>query len=111
MRKKQASTLDNRYIIMIENAFYYCNPPENKGIERNALSPLHEYIKKILYKDLNKLCVEKILRQMRKMNWEDPETRDFCIRCMTAAWNVRYNSIHCLANLVSGLSLYYVNKS
>jgi regulator of nonsense transcripts 2 len=60
MRKKQVSNLDNRYTIMIENTYYYCNPPESKQIERNVSSPLHEYIKKILYKDLNKLCVEKV---------------------------------------------------
>jgi regulator of nonsense transcripts 2 len=46
---------------------------------------------------------------MRKLNWDDEETRQFAIKCLTAAWNVIYNSIHCLANLVSGLSLYYVS--
>ena len=60
MRKKQALQLDGRYSIMIENAFYYCNPPENKQIEKKVRSPIHEYIKKLLYKDLNKLCVEKV---------------------------------------------------
>ena len=54
MRKKQAMSLDGRYTIMIENAFYYCNPPENKQIEKKVLNPLHEYIKKLLYKDMNK---------------------------------------------------------
>lgn len=110
MRKKQAAmSMDNRYVIMIENTFYYCNPPETKSmVERKAEPPLHVYIRKVLYKDLNKLCVEKVLRTMRKLNWEDEETRKFSVRCLTDAWNVRYNSIHCLANLVSGLSLYYV---
>lgn len=62
MRKKQAAmSMDSRYTIMIENAFYYCNPPDNKNVEKKVKSPLHEYIKKILYKDLNKLCVEKVI--------------------------------------------------
>lgn len=107
MRKKQAMAMDSRYTIMIENAFYYCNPPENKQIEKAVRSPMHEYIKKLLYKDLNKLCVEKVLKQMRKINWKDSDLFLFAVRCLTAAWNVRYNSIHCLANLVSGLALYY----
>jgi regulator of nonsense transcripts 2 len=65
MRKKQAAmSMDNRYTIMIENAFYYCNPPESKQVEKKEASPLHEYVKKILYKDLNKLNVEKV-----KLNW------------------------------------------
>ena len=45
---------------------------------------------------------------MRKINWKDPDLFLYAVRCLTAAWNVRYNSIHCLANLVSGLALYYV---
>ena len=108
MRKKQAMSLDGRYTIMIENAFYYCNPPENKQIEKKVLNPLHEYIKKLLYKDLNKLCVEKILRQMRKLNWNDEETKQYAIKCLIAIWNVKYNTVHCMANLVSGLALYHV---
>ena len=59
MRKK-ALAMDGRYSIMIENAFYYCNPPENKQAETKVRSPIHEYIKKLLYKDLNKLNVEKV---------------------------------------------------
>jgi regulator of nonsense transcripts 2 len=60
MRKKKALQLDSRYSIMIENAFYYCNPPENRQVEKKIRSPIHEYVKKLLYKDLNKLCVEKV---------------------------------------------------
>ena len=110
MRKKQAMSLDSRYTIMIENVFYYCNPPESKQTEKKVRNPMQEYIVKLLYKDLNKLCVEKILRQMRKINWADEELKQFTIKCLIAAWNVRYNSVHCMANLVSGLALYYVRK-
>ena len=46
---------------------------------------------------------------MRRINWDDEELKSFAVNCLTAAWNVRYNSIHCLANLVSGLALYHVN--
>jgi regulator of nonsense transcripts 2 len=60
MRKKQATSMDGRYSIMVENAFYYCNPPESKQDEKKVKSPIHEYIKKLLYKDLNKLNVEKV---------------------------------------------------
>ncbi|RNA18662.1 regulator of nonsense transcripts 2 isoform X1 [Brachionus plicatilis] len=108
MRKKQAAmSMDSRYTIMIENAFYYCNPPDNKQVEKKAPCPLHEYVKKILYKELNKLCVERVLRQMRKLDWHDQHVKSMAIQCLTSASNVRYNSIHCLANLVSGLALYY----
>lgn len=109
MRKKQASAMDNRYTIMIENAFYYCNPPENKQIEKKVKIPQHEYIRHLLTKELNKLTVEKVLRQMRKINWKDDDMYDFAVRYLTDASNVKYNAVHCLANLASGIASYYVS--
>jgi regulator of nonsense transcripts 2 len=45
---------------MIENAFYYSNPPETKAVTQEQLPPMHIYIRKLLYKDLNKATVEKV---------------------------------------------------
>lgn len=109
MRKKQAVAMDKKYTIMIENAFYYCNPPENKQVEKKVRIPIHEYIKKLLFKDLNKITVEKVLRQMRKINWKDEDIHEYAVKCLIAGYHVRYNSIHCLASLVAGLASYYVS--
>ena len=68
--------------------------------------PLQEYIRKLLYKDLSKVTTEKVLRQMRKLPWQDTEVKDYVICCMINIWNVKYNSIHCVANLLAGLVLY-----
>lgn len=32
--------------------------------------------------------------------------KDYVICCMINIWNVKYNSIHCVANLLAGLVLY-----
>lgn len=68
--------------------------------------PLQEYVRKLLYKDLSKVTTEKVLRQMRKLPWQDQEVKDYVICCMINIWNVKYNSIHCVANLLAGLVLY-----
>ena len=34
---------------------------------------MHEYIRKLLFKDLSKTTVEKVLKQMRKLPWDTPE--------------------------------------
>ncbi|NWX52812.1 RENT2 protein, partial [Turnix velox] len=47
-----------------------------------------------------------VLRQMRKLPWQDAEVKDYVICCMINIWNVKYNSIHCVANLLAGLVLY-----
>uniref|UniRef100_A0A4W5NFG3 Regulator of nonsense transcripts 2 n=1 Tax=Hucho hucho TaxID=62062 RepID=A0A4W5NFG3_9TELE len=106
MRKKQAQHLDARYVTMVENAYYYCNPPPMEKTVRMKRPPLQEYIRKLLYKDLSKVTTEKVLRQMRKLPWQDPESKGYLICCMVNIWNVKYNSIHCVANLLAGLVAY-----
>lgn len=106
MRKKQAQHLDARYVTMVENAYYYCNPPPIEKTVKKKRPPLQEYIRKLLYKDLSKVTTEKVLRQMRKLPWQDPEIKSYLICCMVNIWNVKYNSIHCVANLLAGLVAY-----
>ncbi|XP_069764574.1 regulator of nonsense transcripts 2 isoform X4 [Narcine bancroftii] len=106
MRKKQAMHLDARYVTMVENAYYYCNPPPVEKTVRKKRPPLQEYIRKLLYKDLSKVTTEKVLRQMRKLAWHDLEVKEYVINCMINIWNVKYNSIHCVANLLAGLVPY-----
>ena len=39
MRKKQAMHLDARYVTMVENAYYYCNPPPaEKTVKKKRLT-------------------------------------------------------------------------
>ncbi|TRZ02758.1 hypothetical protein DNTS_029156 [Danionella cerebrum] len=107
MRKKQAQHLDVRYVTMVENAYYYCNPPPIEKTVRRRRPPLQEYIRKLLYKDLSKVTTEKVvLRQMRKLPWQDIDVKSYLICCMVNIWNVKYNSIHCVANLLAGLVAY-----
>uniref|UniRef100_A0A3B3CUM1 UPF2 regulator of nonsense mediated mRNA decay n=1 Tax=Oryzias melastigma TaxID=30732 RepID=A0A3B3CUM1_ORYME len=106
MRKKQAQHLDARYVTMVENAYYYCNPPPIEKTVKKKRPPLQEYIRKLLYKDLSKVTTEKVLRQMRKLPWQDPDVKSYLICCMVNIWNVKYNSIHCVANLLAGLVAY-----
>lgn len=107
MRKKSALHLESRYTTMIENAFYYSNPPETQQSAQKIRPPMHEYIRKLLYKDLSKVTTEKVLRQMRRLPWDDPEIAFYATKCLIAVWNVRYNSIHCAANLLAGLAPYH----
>lgn len=60
MKKKSALNLDSRYKAMIENAFYYSNPPASLTIAREVRPPKHEFVRKLLYKDLNKVTTEKV---------------------------------------------------
>lgn len=43
---------------------------------------------------------------MRKLPWHDSDLKSYLICCMVNIWNVKYNSIHCVANLLAGLVAY-----
>ena len=34
---------------------------------------LHEYVRKLIYRDLSKTTTEKVLKQLRKMDWNNVE--------------------------------------
>ncbi|XP_020615608.1 regulator of nonsense transcripts 2-like isoform X2 [Orbicella faveolata] len=107
MRKKAVQNLDSRQLTLIENAFFYCNPPEKQKVSQKERPPMHEYIRKLLYKDLSKTTTEKVLRQIRKLPWNEPQTALYVIKCLIRVWNIKYNSIHCAANLLAGIVQYY----
>lgn len=118
MRKKSVMPLDSRYTTMIENAFYYCNPPEIAPTVKKERPPMHEYIRKLLYKDLTKNIEKgaekypsstKVLRQMRKLDWDDSETAAYITKCLTGVWNVKFYNIRCVANLLACLVSYQEN--
>lgn len=53
--------LDARYVTMVENAYYYCNPPPAEKAVKKKRPPLQEYVRKLLYKDLSKVTTEKVV--------------------------------------------------
>lgn len=61
MRKKNVMHLDGRHVTMIENAFYYCNPPEVQKSQEKARPPMQEFTRKLIFKDLSKVTTEKVV--------------------------------------------------
>lgn len=93
MRKKAVMALDSRYVTQIENAYYHVNPPETIAIPRKERPVLHQFIRKSLYQDLQKNNTDKILRLMRKLDWNNEEVSAYAIKCLTNAHNVKYFNI------------------
>lgn len=110
MRKKAAMSMDSRYSMMIENAYYIANPPDAPLHQnRKVRPPLHQYVRKLLFTDLCKTTVEKVLKQIRKLNWEDPEESAYAVKCLGAIWNIKYFNIRYAASLLAGLVSYHVS--
>merc|ERR1719402_1751216 len=107
LRKKTAVALDSRYTTMIENAYYLVSPPEHVVESRKERPVMHQYIRKVIYNDLCKTNTEKILRQMRKLDWDDPEVANYVIKCLVNVFNVKYFNIRYVASLLAGLVQYH----
>ena len=69
VRKKRVQHLDGRQRTMIESALYYANPPEVSQLVREKRPPLHDYIRRLLYKDLTKATTEKVVDWERVSRW------------------------------------------
>ncbi|KAF8249872.1 ARM repeat-containing protein [Wilcoxina mikolae CBS 423.85] len=93
--------------IAIENAFYYVNPPERPAIVQKQRSIMELFVRKLIYLDLTKRNYVKILKQLRKLHWEDEAIVKMLKKFFTKIWKVRYNNIHILAIIVGALSRYH----
>lgn len=105
MRLKKAMTLDSRHAAQIENCYFLVKPPENSSkIKTKQRTPTQKYIRYLIFQELHRGNVEKILKYLRRLNWEDPDVSGYVIRCLTKAYVFRWHLIRSLADLLAALS-------
>ncbi|KAF9596961.1 hypothetical protein IFM89_014605 [Coptis chinensis] len=105
MRLKNVKNLDPRHSTLVENAYYLCKPPERSARVSKTRPPLHQYIRKLLFTDLDKSSIEHILRQLRKLPWNECEP--YLIKCFMKVHKGKYSQVHLIASLTAGLSRYH----
>nr|GEU67610.1 regulator of nonsense transcripts UPF2 [Tanacetum cinerariifolium] len=105
MRLKNVKNLDPRHSTLVENAYYLCKPPERSARVSKVRPPLHQYIRKLLFSDLDKSSIEHVLRQLRKLPWSECES--YLLKCFLKVHKGKYGQIHLIASLTAGLSRYH----
>ncbi|XP_022746547.1 regulator of nonsense transcripts UPF2-like isoform X2 [Durio zibethinus] len=105
MRLKNVKNLDPRHSTLVENAYYLCKPPERSARVSKVRPPLHQYIRKLLFTDLDKSSIEHVLRQLRKLPWSVCES--YLLKCFMKVHKGKYGQIHLIASLTAGLSRYH----
>ncbi|XP_057981862.1 regulator of nonsense transcripts UPF2 isoform X1 [Malania oleifera] len=105
MRLKNVKNLDPRHSTLVENAYYLCKPPERSARIAKVRPPLHQYVRKLLFSDLDKTSIEHVLRQLRKLPWGECEA--YLLKCFMKVHKGKYGQIHLLASLTAGLSRYH----
>ncbi|KAK7281415.1 hypothetical protein RIF29_09392 [Crotalaria pallida] len=105
MRLKNVKNLDPRHSTSVENAYYLCKPPERSARVAKVRPPLHQYIRKLLFSDLDKSTIEHVLRQLRKLPWSECEP--YLLKSFMKVHKGKYGQIHLIASLAAGLSRYH----
>ncbi|CAA6669823.1 unnamed protein product [Spirodela intermedia] len=105
MRLKNVKNLDPRHSTLVENAYYLCKPPERSHRVSKVRPPLHQYIRKLLFTDLDKSSADRVLRQLRKLPWNDCEP--YILKCFLKVHRGKYSQVHLIALLTVGLSRYH----
>ncbi|KAH6571579.1 hypothetical protein BASA60_007103 [Batrachochytrium salamandrivorans] len=106
-RKKNSHHLASRYIFMIDNALYECNPPEFIAKAKKQRPPIVMYLRKLIYRDLDLTSARNVLRLLRKANWNDELVRKTLTKLFTKIWRVKYSNLGLMAFLSSELSRFY----
>ncbi|ORX47013.1 ARM repeat-containing protein [Hesseltinella vesiculosa] len=107
MRKKNVQHLDNRQVLMVENAYYMANPPERTAVVEKQRPPMELYIRNLIYLELTKKSMDKSLKSLRKLSWDDPAIQHLMNKIFQKVWKVKYSNVHLLAILASGLNKYH----
>ncbi|KAF9209638.1 hypothetical protein BGZ59_010023, partial [Podila verticillata] len=110
-KKKAALHLEPRFLLMIDNAYYQCNPPEQTTRQKREIPPIEQFIRKLLYLDLSKKNVETTHKLLRKLDWSNPQIYSLVVRLFTKIWKIKFSNIHLMAILVNGLNRYHSDFS
>lgn len=64
-----------------------------------------QYIRKLLFSDLDKDSITNVLKQLRKLPWSECE--QYILKCFMKVHKGKYGQIHLIASLTSGLSRHH----
>ncbi|PNP47222.1 hypothetical protein TGAMA5MH_01037 [Trichoderma gamsii] len=102
-RKKSVQHIGQPERMLIDNAVYHVDPPERPAIEQKERTPMELFIRKLIYGDMTKRNYSKILKQIRRLHWEETEVVAILEKVFSKPGKVKYGNIHLLAILLSAL--------
>ncbi|OWP03436.1 nonsense-mediated mRNA decay factor (Upf2) [Marssonina coronariae] len=106
-RKKSVQHIGQQERMLVENAVYYVDPPVRAAIQQKERTPIDLFIRKLIYLDMNTRNYTKILRQIRRLHWEETEVVAILEKVFSKPGKVKYGSIHLLAIMLISLYRYH----
>ncbi|KAK4130777.1 ARM repeat-containing protein [Trichocladium antarcticum] len=106
-RKKSVQHIGQAERMLIENAVYYVDPPQRPAIQQKERTPMELFIRKLVCEDLTKRNYSKVLRQIRRLHWEEKEVVAVLHKVFSKPGKVKYGNVHLLAILLSAIYKYH----
>ncbi|KAJ3556426.1 hypothetical protein NM688_g2036 [Phlebia brevispora] len=106
-RKQSMQHIDQRQLLLLENAYYQCNPPERTARQEKERTPMELFIRHLIYDVLTKKTIDKVLKLIRKLDWNDATIRNTLQKVFTKPWKIKYGNIALMAMLTYDLQRYY----
>ncbi|KAJ7346726.1 transcription factor [Mycena albidolilacea] len=108
MRRKQSMQhFDQRQLLLLENAYYQCNPPERAPRQEKQRAPIELFIRHLIYDVLAKKTIDKVLKLIRKIDWDQEDARRMLHKFFTKPWKIKFSNISLLAMLTYDLQRYH----
>lgn len=83
-----------------------CNPPERAPKEEKIRTPMELFIHHLIYDVLSKKTIDKVLKLLRKLDWEDEVVKRTLCKIFTKPWKIKYMNVALLAMLTYDLQRY-----
>ncbi|TFY71699.1 hypothetical protein EVG20_g1301 [Dentipellis fragilis] len=106
-RKQSMQHFDQRQQLMLENAYYQANPPERAPRQEKERSPIELFVRHLIYDVLAKKTIDKVLKLLRKLDWDDPAIYRILHKIFTKPHKLRFSNVSLLAMLTYDLQRYH----
>ncbi|RMX62646.1 hypothetical protein DD238_007986 [Peronospora effusa] len=107
MRLKAAKHLDPQLETLVENAYYMCRPPERVERQVKQYDPMYLFLIKVLYEDLNGSNVNKVVKTLRRLPWQDNNTCAMVLKALLKVTKGKVMQMKWICEVVKGLSRYH----
>ncbi|KAK0261303.1 mRNA decay protein [Friedmanniomyces endolithicus] len=108
-RKKAAQHLGQQGRMLVENAIYYVDPPKRAAIQQKERTTLDLYVRHMIYMELNKKTLEKVIKQIRKLHWEEAEVVSVLRKIFTKPSKIKFSNVHLLAVMLGALYRFHAD--
>ncbi|KAI0988966.1 hypothetical protein GJ496_003631 [Pomphorhynchus laevis] len=109
LRKMNAYNFNDRYRVLIENAYIMCSPEQyshRSVVCMDSEEPsTHVFIEHILTNALGKICVLNLAKILTKLDWTNSKMYQFALYCFSSPHIICFNHIIHMANLLKLLSV------